>query len=432
MRRVWGIAFGMLAVLLFASIPAQALPITEQLTVTDEHLLAGGVAERIEAINDQTVIPLNLYPYPAYNYRYSNHLFPYYTNDLVTKLASDNYTHFWWQYFYLISELGLNGVRLGGFNGWGMSWMHATWYNDRPTWDAVIDPMFAMAREAGVYIIFSFGGEASPDYTFSRTSNVYGTSVPDPMAGSLVDVGSECYLHYMDWIGEVMTHYKNEVSLGMWELLNEPDGDAPWTHYWHTLPNEDASWAYWMSNFMDDAIAEEHSHLITMGTASGLFHTWGQTEFNRQNNYSNDVGHSHVYGSSEDDYLIHDQASWSVALKKHWFMGEAGYSDSGPPWGIYYWPWLDAIAASHNASIAWMTLWRMPGYPVSSANISAIPDVPAGYWYVAPGTSGGGSGGSVTIPFVSELLSGPGGNYLILGIIGAGIWFGAMGGRRKR
>jgi hypothetical protein len=114
-------------------------------------LTLDGAIFHLEGVNDQTVVPFQLYPYPAYHYRYSNHLFSSatggYIGDTTTILNSDNMTDFWWQYFYLVHSLGLNCVRLGGFDWWGLSWLHSTYYNDRPTWDAVIDPMIGSASD---------------------------------------------------------------------------------------------------------------------------------------------------------------------------------------------------------------------------------------------------------------------------------------------
>lgn len=179
-----GLCLGTLALLVLASIPIQAIPITQNLTVSGVHLQANGSTIRLKGINDQTVIPLNFYPYPAYNYSYSNHLFPQYVDDLTTKLPSTNYTDFWWQYFYLVHSLGLNAVRLGAFDSWGLSWIHSTWLSDQVIWHMVMDPMFAMAALNGVYIIFCFGGDDGTGH-FSKTDGTFEASVSNPTNGSI-------------------------------------------------------------------------------------------------------------------------------------------------------------------------------------------------------------------------------------------------------
>ena len=393
--RLRGVARGLavklaLALVVFSllcstSAPALATGATlGKVSVSNDHLEASNSTLLFKGVNDQTVSVFQFYP--GTGYRYSNHLFSSsglgYIGDANTKLSSDNYTHFWWQYFYLIHSLGLNCVRLGGFNGWGLNYISQAWFNNQALWDSVMTPMFSMAAANGVYIIFSFGGLASLNYTFSISTNAYGlrSGISSPMAGSLVQVGSVCYNHYVNLTGAIMARYQSTASLAMWELLNEPDGDAAYTDYWSKLSSPNTSWTTWNQAITAAVITKDHHHLITMGTAYGLFHGAGQTNFIRRCNSTADVSQDHFYIISHDgatNTSLHNEAVWSLALHKPLIWGEAGLADNGAPWGIYYDSWQDSKATAFGVSVIWLTLNRHPNYPVTAANISAIPALPS-------------------------------------------------------
>lgn len=250
--------------------------------------------------------------------------------------------------------------------------------------------------------------------------------------GSIFVPGTETYNEFVDFMGEVMTNYSSEVSLGMWDIMNEPNGDAAYSDYWSQLPNPDASWITWDQAITAAAVTKDHHHLITMGTASGIFQGFEEAPFDEMNDNSCDVAQSHNYGSETDTHLITDLNNWSIAVDKPCLLGEAGYADAGPPWGIYYWPWMDTLTSSLNVSIIWMTLWGMPGYPATNANISAIPNVPIGYHYPNPGSPGGGSGGSGegnATPASASIWTYQ--NIAMFGIVGAGLYFGMAAVRKK-
>jgi hypothetical protein len=243
--------------------------------------------------------------------------------------------------------------------------------------------MFAMAEANGVYLIFNFGGDNNASGRFDRVSNGFGWGQSDPTSGNIYEVGSETYSVFVNWSGEVMRHYQNETSLAMWEIWNEPDNDALYLNYWSLLPDPDSAWYNWSHNVSDDFKAQDDHHLIINGFESGLFYGWGQGNFNALNNNSVDVSVMHFYTDAEDDYLVYWRDCWSDALNKPLFFDEAGLSDSGPPWGIYYWPWLDAECTAYNISVAWLTLIDYPGYPISAGTMASIPPVPG---YVPPPT----------------------------------------------
>lgn len=357
-------------------------PFNNTVRTEGTNFTVNGTAIRLVGINDQTVIPFNLYPYPQTDFVYHNHLFPNYTGDPSTKIPSNNYTHFWWQYFWLVKDLGMNAVRLGAFSDWGLDMMHKTWYSNRTLWDSVIDPMLTMAEANGIYLIINLAGAFDIHDSFSRTTHEFGKEVPDPMSGSIYEVGSECYNHWVVWMGEVMRHYQKEMCIASWEIANEPDGDIVFNNYWRYLANPAASYLYWAETITTAVKAKDSHHLVSMGTGGGLFFGWGQGHFNSMNDNGQDFAHIHFYGQVEDEYLLLDRYEWTKALDKPLLLGEAANSDSAPPWGFHYWPWLDAMAAKFSVSLCWLVLTDYPGYPISNATMQSIPPVPSQYFPV--------------------------------------------------
>ena len=359
-----------------------------QVWASGTHITINGTASRIVAVDDQTVVIYQMYPYPTYHYRGSNHLFSSagggYTGDPSTLITASNFTDFWWKYFWEVRHLGLNGDRLGGFDVWALSMLHSVWHLNQTLWHSVIDPMFNMANETGTYLCFCFGGDAYGTARFSKTSYTFGPGVANPTSGSIYQIGSETYEEFVSFMGAVMQNYTNRTSLAFWEALNEPDGDAAYNNYWLPVYGSPAAaktaFISWSQNLSADLIAEDHHHLIINGVSGGLFFGWGQANFNGKNAGSWDCVGAHAYGSAQDEYLVHDPKSWATALGKPFFEGEVGLSDSAPPWGIYYWPWYNGMAATYDISLCWMTLWNYPGYPPSASDMSAIPGIPASYW----------------------------------------------------
>ena len=302
--------------------------------------------------------------------------------------------------------------------------------------------MFAMAALNDVYIIFCFGGDNGSG-RFSTSNGDFGLSVANPTTGSIFQVGSQTYDYYIEFINEVMANYSSQPSLAMWDIMNEPNGNAAYAAYWEEQSNPVAQWTAWNQAITTAVVADNHNkNIITMGTAMGLFQQFTQTDFNQMENNSCGVCQDHVYitsTTSSIDANLHNEANWAAALGKPFIMGEAGFAETGPPWGIFYSPWEASEATKYNMSVIWMTAWNMSGYPVSAYNISQIPAVPGGYGFIMPPTgtrpttnSTGNQVQTANITFVGEILSGSKGNILGLVVIGAGMYFAAMAGTRKR
>jgi hypothetical protein len=245
-----------------------------------------------------------------------------------------------------------------------------------------------MAKLNGVYIIFCFAG-----------SNAGG-------AGRL-DATSADYNDYTAWYEDVMTEYSGEKAIGIWDLYNEAYSDANKVAWWNSNGGY-AAYVTWRHDVSVNAQAHAGTHLIDMDSVPT---SYSQAAWNASFADHFDLCDWHGYWSAESTYLVSDRANWSAALGRPWIMGECALNAPiVPP----YW------------STIWMTLYALPDYPITPVTMNLIPSMPSG------GGTGGGSGGNVTIPIISELLSGPGGNYMILFIIGAGVWFGTVAGRKRR
>ena len=373
----------------------------------------------LRGVNDQTVLVYQMYPYPTYSYRYCNHLFCWdgtgYTTDAHTKLMSGSLRNFWWQYFYLVQSLNLNNVRLGGFDAWGLSWLHSIYHNSPSTWSSVWDPMLEMAERNGVWLTVCLGTGTGEEH-FSKTDYSFGSSVANPTSGSIYAVGSETYEEYVSFVSAVINTYKSDHCIAIWDLGNEPDADSVYSSYW--LPTYGTATAArnafvnWTTALTADVKAAVGTcQPIMIGTGGGTFFGWGETYFDERNSGSVDVVGSHTYGTAQDDYLINDPKGWADTLGKPVYNGEAGYALASPPWTISYWPWLDNICTNDSIGLAWMTLNSYPGYPVSMADIMMIPTTPGtdsgtgGYVEeVGEGATFYGQDGSGTpIPFGANL-----------------------------
>jgi hypothetical protein len=383
-RRLFTIAVVTLFLLSSFLVVANTVSATTQpVTKSGTTINVGGNPTFLDGVNDQTVIPYQFYPYPAYNYRYSNHLFPSYTGDTTTKITASNYTDFWYKYFSAVKSLGLNSVRLGGFDGWALSWMHSTWNNNYTLWMSVIDPMLSMADYTGVYIIFCFGGGRS-DETFSSTDYSFGDSVSHPMAGNLFTIGSACYNEYVAFIGQVMTQYSGQSCIAMWDLFNEPEGDLLYLDYWHTLATPKASYKAWATSLITDAKAIDHNHLLTIGAQGyGNFFGWGESEFDGEQDIGADVSHLHYYSGTNTNlgnYWITDRYSWSYNLGIPIYVGEYGWGSGG----INYYDWChDAMVTYGYGGCAALALWGYPGYPKTAGQLAAFV-IPVDYWAITP------------------------------------------------
>jgi len=354
-------------------------PTSGIIKVNGTNLELNGTILHFLGINDQTVIPLNLYPYPQYNYRYHNHLFPAYVDDVTTKLPSDNYADFWFQYFWLCHSIGLNMVRLGAFDAWSLGIIHSMWENDRPTWDSIIDPMLAMAEVNDIYIDWCFGGSNDPAHqTFDAVSGAFGEGMTVLMAGNIYDVGSACYNEYASFIGEVMTEYKNSKAIAMWDLCNEPDHDLVFDRWWSAFPNPRSAYQAWAEDLTTKVLAADPSHIVTIGAMyNGKLFPWGESSFDVMSDNAANVTDHHMYSSTNSDlreYWISDRKNWSDGLSKPIFISEFGYGQGG----IYYYPWAaQRMEANDYAGYCMMALWEYPGYPISQAVMDSIPAPPA-------------------------------------------------------
>jgi hypothetical protein len=229
-------------------------------------------------------------------------------------------------------------------------------------------PMFAMANATGVYIVFGFGGATTTE-RFHKTTHGFGNGMSNPTSGSIFTVGSETYIEYVSWIGEVMRQYQNETSIAMWDVFNEPDGDHNYFNYWQHLADPGGSFKSWLDNITADAVAEDHHHLIHIGIA-------GQGSFVLPILKNNaDVLGSHLYNHVENDYYLNIASTTYHSLGKPVFYGEAGLDDSSNS----YWPWLETEFVKYQWSRCWMTLLNYPGYPISQSVMDSIPAPPHSY-----------------------------------------------------
>jgi hypothetical protein len=371
-----------------AFLPVASAGSTYLITASGTSFRAGGSPPIfLDGVNDQTVVPYALYPYPAYDYRYSNHLFSSsgdgYIGDVLTKITSTNYTDFWWQYFSCIKALGLNHVRLGGFDEWGLSLLHSTWENNQTLWRSVIDPMFDMANETGIYLTFCFGLGYWGDITFDSMTKTAGHSgsLGNPMAGNVYQLDSAAYNELVSFIGEVTTRYSNQTCVAMWELANEPDGDLTYARYWATLPAPRASYQAWASSLIDDVAAIDHTHLLTIGAQGyGNYWGWGESEFDAQQDIGADATHIHLYSGTNSDlgsYWISQRQDWSENLGLPIYVGEYGWGAGG----INYYDWChDGMMTYGYAGCAMLAMWGYPGYPIDAGGMAGIPAIPASYW----------------------------------------------------
>ncbi len=333
----------------------------ENLTTNGTNFYVDGSKITINGVNDQTVFYIQycylVWGYPQY--QYSNHLFDSetgcYNGDTDTHLASDNYTHFWWQYFYLLQSMDINAVRLGSFDYTTHTYIMDFYYNYKEYWDVVWDPMVAMAKEAGVYIIFCFGSGLE-----------------------LLDSESDEYDDWVLFFSDVMLEYANETAIAWWDIYNEAyivGGSSQ--SYW-TAHGGISAYISWRQTVSALAQLAAGDHLCI---SDSMPRYWGESYWDETYNDNFNASDLHLYGSAEDDYLIEYRKDWNDDLDRPLVFGESAINNKGegyvPPYW-WYWPWLADICNETEVSTIWMTLWDYPGYPVDPDFIEDIPPIPSG------------------------------------------------------
>ncbi len=345
--------------------------------VSGDQFVRGDSPIRFEGVNDQVVLIFQLYPPTEENYTHLNFVFPTFADEQPHKIPASDMREFWYRYFWLVSSLGLNMVRLGGFDQWGLSWMHKSFYFDRPHWNEVVDPMFEMAAVNGVYIDLCMGGIAV-NCSFSQDTGGYGPRdlIPSPMDGDLTTPGSQAYNEFVRFYHDVQAMYANETALAMIDLVNEPDSDVMYRSYWSLRENPQVAFQDWAARIVADCIAVGHSRPVTLGIGGGLLFHLSEEDVLMMQNTSADVSQIHTYGSQPDEHLVRDPHLWMEAQGRPEFIGEAGCAMTEPPWNVTYWPWMDQVATSLNISICWLELEGHPGYPIPAEVMSSLPSRP--------------------------------------------------------
>jgi hypothetical protein len=385
------------------------------LRISGTKMMEGSAEVRLNGVNDTVGFADCIFTRsePLSPYRYLNQNFP----NGRSVLPSASFRDFWWRYFWLCKRLGINSVRFNS-GRWELDLLHSCWYKDRAFFDSLMTDCLDMAALNGVYVIFGFGGpnmDGSVDptskngdpgtfdkvtFNFDKRANL-----KDPMQGSILEIGSEAYGHWVKWMGEVMVAYKAHPALGMWDLSNEPDSGNMWAQYWKALYPDPAAfkaaWAAFAQRLTDDIKAIDHTHPVLIGTGGGNPWEWGESDY-RLRNIGSDIVGNHVYSSvnlSEGDqaYLIYQPKAWADALGKPMVNTEVGYSMNRPPWEYGYYPSYDAIARKYGIGVVWMQLngcpnavydaasWSTepvpvpayPSYPIAQAVLDSIPPMPS-------------------------------------------------------
>lgn len=190
----------------------------------------------------------------------------------------------------------------------------------------IFDTMLYWADRAGVYVVPILG----------QNSNT-------PPDNAYYDTSSPQYVRHVAFTREVLKRYDNNSRIAMWDLWNEADvwNDA----YWGSAGGMDGYRA-WLTALVGDVRNYSQNHLFTIGNSASTFVPgnpgFGWRRFFAFNDIPGvDVAHEHSYFEIPDDYLLDWRRDWAEALGIPFYMGEYGYSGSGPSsLGYGYWPWF--------------------------------------------------------------------------------------------
>jgi len=355
----------------------------------------GGVVKHLRFVNDATAFSygcrwISNGSSLTDTYVWHNHNFPSYTGDSSTKIPSSSTRHFWWQYFWLLNNLGLNGLRTTGA-GWSQTLnMFNLYKTNKAAFFSYMTDMLDMAVANGCYVVFTFLGGFYPGEpelpTVGMTDHIFIT-------------GSPSYIKYVAWIADVMAHFKDHPGLGMWDIVNEPDSKVSVT-YWETkypddgtrqFANARAQFKLWLDTLVHDCITQSgsHTHLVTSGVAEGNvfaptdpYVSFGSlsdaTRFKSIQSDYVDVCQDHLYYSAEG-YTKNITDPMGFSAPKPLFIGECNFNS---PTGYGYWPWMDTAMNSANVAYCWMVLsdhgkGAYPGYPIPASVMASIPPMPS-------------------------------------------------------
>ena len=330
-------------------------------------LYDGDEGRRLIGPNDSTVVPFRWLAETFIQYVGHNHNFPQYTTDTETKIIANSDREFWWKYGWILSNrFGFNCLRTSGGSYWGTEQMLDWYEHDRAGFMAYLQDMFDMAWANGIYIIFCFVG------------GFYDAAIDPATTDHIFVAGSPTYNRILAWIGDVMNAFKDHPGVGAWDICNEPDSQ-PAYNYWVAKNSSNPRIPYeaWSNRFMDDCIALNHSHIMTMGVGTGSnLIQWGEANWKVANPNHADVWHAHRYFSVEDGYLVADPHRWAANEAKHMLIGEVNKNTTAPPWTLQYWAWFDGLAEEYGDSCIWMQLDAHPLYPVPQSYMNSIPPMP--------------------------------------------------------
>jgi hypothetical protein len=329
--------------------PARAATLTE-LTVDGTELSAG----QLYGVDDTTLLQFAILAYIEGNTQYKgmNQNFPGPGGTITPNYESGVMFH---QYFAICAEYNINLVRIGAGDKWGSQIQFEAWLNHHDAFISLIETMARQAADHGVYICLVLGAAQEwPVYQYGGSGVVF-------------EIGSTAYSNYITYCRDTMAALDDEVGIGMWDLMNEPDYDQTYNGYWSSHGGKAAFNAWAKAVAADTASARTKPR--TMGTAGqGLMFGFSQSDFNLATGTCGfEILHRHYYASAQDSYLFADPESWADACGKPLLWGELGNNGGG----MYIrWSWAEQqIYASGGTAICTMVLGSMDGYPYSGGSL---------------------------------------------------------------
>jgi len=272
------------------------------------------------------------------------------------------------------------------------------WESNPTVFYDIFDKMLYWAGRAGVSVVPIIGQHHIPtnDAFYDRTS-------PE-------------YARHIAFARGVIAHYDGAPEIAMWDLWNEADVDND--AYWLTVGGI-TGYRAWLTGLVVDLRPYSQNHLFTVGTCEwdtmpNLPSAFGVRTFFLYNDIPGiDVAHQHIYGSSEDQYLIDWQTDWGAALGRPYYIGELGYNgvnQNGLGYG--HWPWFTRQWRAGGAGPITEMVWSDNGkgpyadYPYRGS----LPNYPSGFAFslaLNPSAAAISPGESALTTVTASLTTGP-------------------------
>lgn len=355
---------------------------------------------RANGVNDSTALTwLQGYLSGQYkSYRYSNHNFPIYTNDLNTKIPATNDREFFHKYFYLIRYVGgqlttkagtfetsLNHLRVGPHDAWARDIQYSCFKNKRSEHDLLMKDLLDMAALHDCYVTLNLGGGGS------EVDGAFGT-------GRIFIPGDPANLDYIQYCADFINAYGNHPNVFLYDLMNEPvnltkkDANGNWVSGWW-YDTFGASWETkyleWKNDLVLGVKDKVYDPKPKISIGGGLFYVYQpiwQNIVDRALLHAEnlDICIEHPYDKVESDYNITRSRDLMNIIGKPWYYEEYGFNGTdAPPW-YSYWPWFDQTAAKYDMNACSMVLSGMtattgvvmpdyPKYPISQEVMDSIP-----------------------------------------------------------